>query len=149
MLSPLSSVASSIASSATTGAASTQPAAAAAPAQPGSGGHGGEFSIRREQPTAAPEQVGATGPLSAATPARPATPAEAVSPAERPIATMLANERKLDRAIASARRGKTFSPEQLLALQADVAKYSMQVDVTSRVVDRVSAAVKQIMTTQV
>lgn len=106
-----------------------------------------QFSvIRREQPVEAPT---AGGPLSA----RPAAEAPAVVEGpglvERKMHSIVADQRKLERAMRRALRGDDFSPQQLLALQLQVHKYSLEVETVSRVVDRLTGAVKQVMQTQV
>jgi len=58
-------------------------------------------------------------------------------------------ERNIDALLAAAARGKTFSPAELLALQATVFRYSQTVEIMSRVADRLVGAVKQVMGTQV
>jgi len=61
----------------------------------------------------------------------------------------LGTERQVDALLEAAARGKTFSPAELLALQATVARYSQTVEVISRVADRLVGAVKQTMGTQI
>jgi hypothetical protein len=58
-------------------------------------------------------------------------------------------ETKIDAVLEAAARGKTFSPTELLALQAAVFRYSQTVEVVSRVADRLVGAIKQTMGTQV
>ena len=43
---------------------------------------------------------------------------------------------RLDGLLAEARRGRTFTAQELLALQADAYRYSQAVDVASRVVEQ-------------
>ena len=59
----------------------------------------------------------------------------------------VAAERNLDTLLAAAARGKTFSPGELLALQATVFRYSQAVEVVSRATDKLVGAVKQTMGT--
>jgi len=61
----------------------------------------------------------------------------------------LDSERRVDTLLAAAARGKTFSPSELLALQATVFKYSQAVEVVSRAADKLVGAVKQTLGTQV
>jgi len=82
--------------------------------------------------------------------------AASVSPgaaAGSPLRTMLARtfraEDQLDRVIASAAAGKTFSAGQLLALQAAAFRYSQTVEVLSRAADRLVGGIKQTLGTQV
>ncbi len=58
-------------------------------------------------------------------------------------------EAQLDSLIAAAQQGRTFSPSELLAMQATVFRYSHMVDVVSRATDRLVGGVKQTLTTQV
>lgn len=58
-------------------------------------------------------------------------------------------ERELDRLITAASSGKTFSPAELLALQAKVGRYSQAVEVVSRTTDKLVGAIKQILGTPV
>ena len=58
-------------------------------------------------------------------------------------------EKQVDALLEAAAHGKTFTPAQLLAMQATVARYSQTVEVVSRVADRLVGAVKQTMGTQV
>jgi hypothetical protein len=56
---------------------------------------------------------------------------------------------RFDAMLAAVRRGKTFSPAELLALQSDVSRYSQSVEVLSRTTDRLVGGLKQILNTQV
>jgi septum formation topological specificity factor MinE len=56
---------------------------------------------------------------------------------------------RLDAVLAAARRGRTFSAQELLALQADAYRYSQTVEVAARVVEHGAQAVKQAVNTQV
>jgi hypothetical protein len=67
----------------------------------------------------------------------------------RTLERAVSAERNIDTLLAAAARGKTFSPAELLALQAAVFRYSQTVEVISRVADRLVGAVKQVMGTQV
>jgi hypothetical protein len=86
-------------------------------------------------------------PLPPPTPPPPPPPASTMvrGALERAIAA----ERNLDALLAAAARGKTFSPGQLLALQATVFRYSQTIEIVSRVADRLVGGVKQVMGTQV
>jgi hypothetical protein len=56
---------------------------------------------------------------------------------------------RMDRILALAASGRTFSPAELLAMQARVAEASQTVDLAGKVVDRVTAGIRQILQTQV
>ena len=58
-------------------------------------------------------------------------------------------EQRVDTLLAAAARGRTFSPGELLALQATVFRYSQTVEIVSRATDKLVGAVKQTMGTQV
>jgi len=104
--------------------------------------------INRDQPRANAPAAG--GPLSAQATQRPTEPTKTEpGVAERSMNRMVSNQRKLERSMRRAMRGDDFSPQQLLALQMQVHKYSLEVEAVSRVVDRVTGAVKQTMQTQI
>ena len=67
----------------------------------------------------------------------------------RPRPRTVGGERQVDTLLAAAARGKTFSPAELLALQATVFRYSQAVEIVSRATDKLVGAVKQTMGTQV
>lgn len=56
---------------------------------------------------------------------------------------------KLDSIIKLATSGKKFGHQQLLAIQASVYKYSQELELTSKVVEKATSGVKQTMQTQV
>jgi transcription termination factor NusB len=56
---------------------------------------------------------------------------------------------KLDEIIKMATSGKKFGHQQLLAIQASVYKYSQELELTSKVVEKATSGVKQTMQTQV
>jgi hypothetical protein len=89
----------------------------------------------------------ATGPprLPAATPAA----RDAAAPVRAMAQGALDAEREMDRLLAAAASGRTFSPTELLSLQIKVFRYSQAVEIISRAADRVVGAVKQAMGTQV
>ena len=51
--------------------------------------------------------------------------------------------------IEKALSGKTFNQKELLALQYKVSQFSMEMDLTSKVVDKTTGGIKQAMNTQV
>ncbi len=55
----------------------------------------------------------------------------------------------LDAALSAARLGRTFTAQELLALQAQAYRYSQVVEVASKVVEQGAQAVKQAVNTQV
>ena len=90
------------------------------------------------------------GPSRAPSPTAAVTrPAPATTPLRAMLERTVGAEKQVDALLEAAARGKTFSPAQLLAMQATVARYSQTVEVVSRVADRLVGAVKQTMGTQV
>jgi hypothetical protein len=82
-------------------------------------------------------------PPAPAPPLRPSPPAlEALGGIERARVA-------LDRALAEARAGRTFSPAELLALQADAYRFGHAIDVASKVAEAGAQSVKQAVHTQV
>ena len=89
--------------------------------------------------------------------ARPAPKAEAEAAARPPTKTavrallerVVTSENRVDALLQAAAQGKTFSPAELLAMQASVFRYSQTVEIVSRVADRLVGAVKQTIGTQV
>jgi hypothetical protein len=65
------------------------------------------------------------------------------------VTRTLRAEDQIDRLIASAAHGKTFSAGQLLALQSTAFRYSQTVEVLSRAADRLVGSIKQTLGTQV
>ena len=56
---------------------------------------------------------------------------------------------KLDQIIKMATSGKTYGNQELLAVQAAVYKFSQELELTSKVVEKATSGVKQTMQTQV
>jgi len=79
----------------------------------------------------------------------PGPPPAAPSPVRAFLERTLTAERRVDTLLAAAATGKTFSPAELLAMQATVFRYSQAVEVVSRATDKLIGAVKQTMSTQV
>ena len=65
------------------------------------------------------------------------------------LARVAAAQARMDRILALAASGRTFSPAELLSLQAGVAEASQTVDLAGKVLDRVSGGVKTLLQTQV
>jgi hypothetical protein len=58
-------------------------------------------------------------------------------------------QNKLDQIIKMATSGKTYGNQELLAIQASVYKFSQELEMTSKVVEKATSGVKQTMQTQV
>ena len=67
----------------------------------------------------------------------------------RLVAGVMDGQNKLDDIIAKASSGKQFSQQQMLAMQAGVYKFSQELELTSKVVEKATSGVKQTMQTQV
>lgn len=60
-----------------------------------------------------------------------------------------AAQERLDKVLALAQSGKTFTPAELLSLQAQVCNASQELDLAGKVVEKATGGVKQILQTQV
>jgi flagellar hook-basal body complex protein FliE len=58
-------------------------------------------------------------------------------------------QKRLDHVLAMAESGKTFTPAELLAFQAQVSQASQQLDLAGKVVEKAVSGVKQILQTQI
>lgn len=103
---------------------------------PEASGPGRTFTLAPtpEPPRDRPDGLSA-GPLSCA--------------AKQLISGLLADERAVDRGLLSAQRGQKLSTEKLLDLQVKVIRYSQALEVSSRLVEKGTGAVKEVMRTQV
>ncbi len=54
----------------------------------------------------------------------------------------------MDGALRRAMRGRDLSPQRLLALQAGVYRYTQELELASKVVDKATGAVKQTLQSQ-
>jgi hypothetical protein len=57
-------------------------------------------------------------------------------------------ERHVDRVMRAARSGRTFSQEELLAVQAGVYRYTQELELASKLVDKATTAVKTTLQSQ-
>lgn len=55
---------------------------------------------------------------------------------------------QMDRVLAQARSGKSFTPAELLGLQAQVYQASQELDLAGKVVEKATSGVKQVLQTQ-
>ncbi|HEX5745069.1 MAG TPA: ATP-dependent helicase HrpB [Archangium sp.] len=58
-------------------------------------------------------------------------------------------QKRLDNILALAESGKSFSPAELLAVQAHVYRASQELDLAGKVVEKATGGVKQVLQTQV
>ena len=91
--------------------------------------------------------------MAASSPPKPSPGAPTSKPEGSAVRALLervvASENRVDSLVRAAASGKTFSPAELLALQASVFRYSQTVEVVSRVADRLVGAIKQTLGTSV
>jgi hypothetical protein len=57
-------------------------------------------------------------------------------------------QRQVDSVIVAARRGRVFSQEELIAVQAGVYRYAQELELASKLVDKASTAVKTTLQSQ-
>ncbi len=68
--------------------------------------------------------------------------------ASKVLDQVTAAQRRLDQVLALAQSGKTFTPAELLAMQAQVYRASQELDLAGKVVEKATAGVKQVLQTQ-
>lgn len=73
------------------------------------------------------------------------TAAEALRDAARSITR---GQRMVDSVVRAARNGRVFSQEELLAIQAGVYRYTQELELASKLVDKASTAVKTTLQSQ-
>ncbi|HYV43660.1 MAG TPA: ATP-dependent helicase HrpB [Myxococcaceae bacterium] len=105
---------------------------------------GGETAPLTVAPSAQHARPGAAHAASKVTSARP--PEAAAAKAVDQVAQA---QHRLDRVLALAQSGKTFSPAELLGLQAQVYGASQELDLAGKVVEKATSGVKQILQTQI
>lgn len=98
---------------------------------------------RPSRATPAANDGGASAPTGPAS-AGPSPFREALQDAARSIGR---GERVVQRAIHAGRRG-TLAPEQLIALQAGVYRYTQELELASKVADKAASAVRQTLQSQ-
>jgi hypothetical protein len=93
----------------------------------------------------------------AVAPTEPVRQVESVSKTERPALNMVSHvvreleqgQARLDTLIDAGVSGKQFSNAELLSLQASMYKYTMELDLTSKVVEKATNGLKDVVKTQV
>lgn len=65
------------------------------------------------------------------------------------VEQVVAAQRRLEQVLVQARSGKSFTPAELLALQAHVYRASQELDLAGKVVEKAAGGVKQVLQTQV
>ena len=69
--------------------------------------------------------------------------------AAQTIDQLSAAQSRMDKVLELAQSGKTFTPAELLALQAQVYRASQELDLAGKVVEKATGGVKQVLQTQV
>jgi hypothetical protein len=108
-------------------------------AKPGQAAQAGEVAPRLVKPAAV---VPGAKPVVAPKPEPKVVAAKVVD-------QVSAAQKRLDQVLALAESGKTFTPAELIALQAQVSQASQQIDLAGKVLDKAVSGVKQILQTQV
>ena len=65
------------------------------------------------------------------------------------LGSLVEDQNKLDEIIKMATSGKSYNQTELLAIQASVYKFSQEMELTSKVVEKATSGIKQTMQTQV
>jgi hypothetical protein len=91
-------------------------------------------------------QAGTSGPTRS--PSSPSA-SHAASPLRRLFGQIVDGERRLDAALARGQGPRPLGNGELLALQVDVYRYTERLELVSRVTDRATGGLKQILQTQV
>jgi hypothetical protein len=71
------------------------------------------------------------------------------SSAVRVVDQLTAAQQRLDKILAMAESGRSFTPAELIGMQARVSQASQQLDLAGKVVDKATSGMKQILQTQV
>jgi exonuclease VII small subunit len=87
----------------------------------------------------------------------PVRQVESVGKTERPTLSMVSRvvseleqgQLRLDKLIDAGVSGKQFSNAELLSLQASMYKYTLELDLTSKVVEKATSGLKDVVKTQV
>lgn len=83
---------------------------------------------------------------------KPPTPPPAPAPPPRAqalIGEVASAQARLDKILALAQSGKSFSPAELLAFQTHAYRASQELDLAGKVVEKATSGVKQTLSTQV
>jgi len=101
-------------------------------------------------------QVGRIGETDKVATARGAMPAEAASRSEGPskflsgvVSHLEQGQNYMDSLISQGMSGKQFSNAELISLQAGMYKYTQELDLTSKVVEKATSGIKDTLKTQV
>jgi hypothetical protein len=103
------------------------------------------------------EKAQAAGRVGAVQGAEQVRQVESVGKTERPTLNMVSRvvseleqgQLRLDKLIDAGVSGKQFSNAELLSLQASMYKYTLELDLTSKVVEKATSGLKDVVKTQV
>ncbi|MBZ4421340.1 ATP-dependent helicase HrpB [Myxococcus sp. RHST-1-4] len=103
------------------------------------------------------DKARATGEVGSTPAVQPAHAVEGIAPTEKPalhavshvVRALEQGQRDLDRIIQEASSGKPFSNAELLSLQASMYRYTQELDLVSRVVEKATTGLKDVVKTQV
>jgi hypothetical protein len=103
-------------------------------------------------PLASPPSTAASRFADAMREARRAPGPPETAPAEvalrGAVASIARGERLVEGVVQAARRGATFSNEQLIAIQAGVYRYTQELELAGKLVDKATGAVRQTLQSQ-
>lgn len=103
--------------------------------------------VRASRP-GCPEKVGGVGQARVPPKVETAAGAKSVE-AGRILDQVTAAQKRLDHILEMAQHGKSFTPAELIAMQAHVYRASQELDLAGKVVEKATGGVKQILQTQV
>ncbi|MFP2926426.1 ATP-dependent helicase HrpB [Pyxidicoccus sp. 3LG] len=78
-----------------------------------------------------------------------ATESTTLHPVTQVVRSLEQGQRDLDRIIQAASSGKPFSNAELLSLQASMYRYTQELDLVSKVVEKATTGLKDVVKTQV
>ncbi len=104
--------------------------------QPATGGRFAD-AMRASRATAAPPAT-----------ATPAARSVGETALRASVQSIVRGERLVNGVISAARHGATFSNEQLIAIQAGVYKYTQELELAGKLVDKATGAIRQTLQSQ-
>ena len=103
--------------------------------------------VEPSSPRATPP--GAAAPAGPGAPLLSSPPGSAASAARQALHSIERAQRRLDAVLEAARRGRTFTAQELLVLQAETYRCAQTLDVASKAVEHAAQSVKQAANAQV
>ena len=65
------------------------------------------------------------------------------------VKNLVDGQNKMEKIMNLAMSGRQFSPQEMIVMQAGVMRYSQEMDLTGKVIDKATSGIKQTMNTQV